>query len=416
MRFILHLFLTIVWILSASVFANEFDEGHAVPVSGGINTSNNEFGLSITEDGQFIYYYSKRENNNYSDLLRSRKNGLLWSQGEVIPELNSNYDDQSPNILDHEQKILFSSNRDGAIEFKLQNGKIGVSRDIYYSRKEKGKWLPPIPLPGSINTERIEETPYLFGKYLYFIRYPFGQPYLGDIYRSEYKDGAWQQVTRLPEPINTENSELGVSVSKDGKWLYFSSNRKGGKGGMDIYRAAILQNGSFGPPENLGEAVNTEGDEAFFVPEIGGNGFLFARRAQDKKDYDVYQWIPGKPQSWKDLSEGKKLTVRSIHFDRGSALIKADSLPTLDELTGYLETHPKIRLKITGHTDLNGNPKDNQILSEERAVAVKGYLLGKGISAGRIETEGKGSSEPVIDKIDPETDEQNRRTEFEVLR
>lgn len=104
-------------------------------LKGSINTSLNEFGISLTDDGNILYFYSKRQNSNYTDIYRSTRIKDEWTQGEEIEVLNSNFDDQSPFILNREEGILFSSNRDGAIEFQFANGKIGVSRDIYFSKK-----------------------------------------------------------------------------------------------------------------------------------------------------------------------------------------------------------------------------------------------------------------------------------------
>ncbi|EMM80430.1 WD40-like protein [Leptospira interrogans str. 2006001854] len=104
-------------------------------LKGSINTSLNEFGISLTDDGNILYFYSKRQNSNYTDIYKSTRTKDEWTQGEEIEVLNSNFDDQSPFILNREEGILFSSNRDGATEFQFANGKIGVSRDIYFSKK-----------------------------------------------------------------------------------------------------------------------------------------------------------------------------------------------------------------------------------------------------------------------------------------
>ncbi len=79
---------------------------------------------------------------------------------------------------------------------------------------------------------------------------------------SQKVNGKWQNP--VPLPFNSLSYSCGLaSISGDDKWLYFVSNMPGGFGGTDIYRAAILPDGSFGKPENLGNHVNTEGDEMF---------------------------------------------------------------------------------------------------------------------------------------------------------
>ncbi|AOP35787.1 hypothetical protein A0128_19255 [Leptospira tipperaryensis] len=379
-------------------------------LKGAINTKLNEFGISLTDDGSILYFYSKRENSNYTDLYRSSRDGENWIQGEEISVLNSNYDDQSPFIMNKEEGILFSSNRDGAIEFQLSNGKIGVSRDLFFSKRNGSSWVRPVSLPGAVNTEEIEENPFLFNNKLYFTRYPFGQVAEADIFVSLYKNKIWEKASSLPEPINSPYSEIAATLSKDGKTIYFSSNRPGGFGGYDLYKSTFLPDGNFSEPINLGPEINTAGDEAFYLETNEAGTFYFCRRAA--RDYDIYS---NQSNPFQDLEKGKSISLDNIHFALGSYEILENSFSILENLNSYLHENSKVRIKITGHTDLNGDAQDNLILSRNRANSVKDYLVKKGIDSGRIVTDGKGSSEPVVPQKNPETDFKNRRTEFQIL-
>lgn len=379
-------------------------------LKGSINTSLNEFGISLTDDGNILYFYSKRQNSNYTDIYRSTRIKDEWTQGEEIEVLNSNFDDQSPFILNREEGILFSSNRDGAIEFQFANGKIGVSRDIYFSKKINSSWAKPIPLPRTVNTEEIEENPFLFNNRLYFTRYPFGQVSEADIFVSVYKNNTWEKAMSLPDPINTVYSEIAATISKDGKTIYFSSNRPGGFGGYDLYKSTLLENGNYSEPINLGPEINTTGDEAFFLETNDGKTFYFCRK--DGRDYDIYSVVSN---PFQELEKGKSISLDSIHFSLGSYEILENSFSILESLNSYLKENLNVKIKITGHTDLNGDAQDNLILSRNRANAVKDYLVKKGIDSERIITDGKGSSEPIVPLKNPETDYKNRRTEFQLI-
>ncbi|MBE8400008.1 OmpA family protein [Leptospira borgpetersenii] len=379
-------------------------------LKGSINTNLNEFGISLTDSGNVLYFYSKRENSIYTDLYKSTRVGDKWQQGEEIENLNSNYDDQSPFILNQEEGIIFSSNRDGSIEFQLSNGKIGVSRDLYFSKKIDSSWIKPMALPRTVNTEEIEENPFLFDNRLYFTRYPFGQVSEADIFVSVYRNKTWEKATSLPGPINTAYSEIAATISRDGKTIYFSSNRPGGFGGYDLYKSTLLANGDFSEPINLGPDINTAGDEAFYLEAADGSTFYFCRRSGH--DYDVYSIVSN---PFQELEKGKSISLDSIHFALGSYEILEDSFPILENLNSYLRENPDIKIRIIGHTDLNGDYQDNIILSHNRANAVKDYLVRKGIDSGRIVTDGKGSSEPIIPRKDPKTDYKNRRTEFQII-
>ncbi|WP_082281184.1 OmpA family protein [Leptospira kirschneri] len=379
-------------------------------LKGSINTSLNEFGISLTDDGNILYFYSKRQNSNYTDIYRSTRIKDEWTQGEEIEVLNSNFDDQSPFILNREEGILFSSNRDGAIEFQFANGKIGVSRDIYFSKKINSSWAKPIPLPRTVNTEEIEENPFLFNNRLYFTRYPFGQVSEADIFVSVYKNNAWEKAMSLPDPINTVYSEIAATISKDGRTIYFSSNRPGGFGGYDLYKSILLENGNYSEPINLGPEINTTGDEAFFLETNDGKTFYFCRK--DGRDYDIYSVVSN---PFQELEKGKSISLDSIHFSLGSYEILESSFSILENLNSYLKENLNVKIKITGHTDLNGDAQDNLILSRNRANAVKDYLVKKGIDSERIITDGKGSSEPIVPLKNPKTDYKNRRTEFQLI-
>ncbi|EPG47938.1 OmpA family protein [Leptospira kirschneri] len=379
-------------------------------LKGSINTSLNEFGISLTDDGNILYFYSKRQNSNYTDIYRSTRIKDEWTQGEEIEVLNSNFDDQSPFILNREEGILFSSNRDGAIEFQFANGKIGVSRDIYFSKKINSSWAKPIPLPRTVNTEEIEENPFLFNNRLYFTRYPFGQVSEADIFVSVYKNNTWEKAMSLPNPINTVYSEIAATISKDGKTIYFSSNRPGGFGGYDLYKSTLLENGNYSEPINLGPEINTTGDEAFFLETNDGKTFYFCRK--DGRDYDIYSVVSN---PFQELEKGKSISLDSIHFSLDSYEILENSFSILESLNSYLKENLNVKIKITGHTDLNGDAQDNLILSRNRANAVKDYLVKKGIDSERIITDGKGSSEPIVPLKNPETDYKNRRTEFQLI-
>lgn len=113
----------------------------------------------------------------------------------------------------------------------------------------------------------------------------------------------------------------------------------------------------------------------------------------------------------------KKFTgaIKGISFDSGKAKIRSSSFPLLDDAVQVLKDYPKLRLRISGHTDNRGKASRNQKLSEDRANAVKDYLTSKGIEGSRIETRGVGPDEPVADNKTAAGRAQNRRIEFELL-
>lgn len=116
------------------------------------------------------------------------------------------------------------------------------------------------------------------------------------------------------------------------------------------------------------------------------------------------------------LLETGNFTTNEILFDVNKATIKPASFKILDELGKVLAENPSVKVSITGHTDNDGNDDANQKLSENRAEAVAQYFQTKyKISSSRLETYGKGESEPLNDNTSAEDKKQNRRVEFVVV-
>ncbi|OTG63799.1 OmpA family protein [Acinetobacter silvestris] len=109
------------------------------------------------------------------------------------------------------------------------------------------------------------------------------------------------------------------------------------------------------------------------------------------------------------------LKNRIIEFASGNAILLPAGTQILDEMVIALNKVQGKNVKVIGHTDSQGNPEKNIKLSQERAEAVKKYLIAKGIIATRLSTAGMGASKPVADNATEEGRKKNRRIEFEVL-
>lgn len=106
------------------------------------------------------------------------------------------------------------------------------------------------------------------------------------------------------------------------------------------------------------------------------------------------------------------LKNRIIEFESGSAILTASGIKILDEMVIALNKVQAKNIKVIGHTDNVGNPQQNLRLSQQRAEAVKNYLMSKNIAASRLSLEGKGAQQPVADNATVEGRQKNRRIEF----
>lgn len=104
-----------------------------------------------------------------------------------------------------------------------------------------------------------------------------------------------------------------------------------------------------------------------------------------------------------------------VYFDVDKASLRPDSYTELGELLLYLQRHDYIKVEIAGHTDNTGDAAHNQQLSQDRANAIRNYLVQKGIKAERLLAKGYGASKPVADNGTEKGRQLNRRTEVKIL-
>ena len=109
------------------------------------------------------------------------------------------------------------------------------------------------------------------------------------------------------------------------------------------------------------------------------------------------------------------LKNRTIEFESGSAVLAASGIQILDEMVTALNKVSGKKIRIIGHTDSSGDTNKNLMLSQQRAEAVKTYLIKKNIPAHLLSTDGLGASKPVAENTTAEGRKKNRRIEFEVL-
>lgn len=141
----------------------------------------------------------------------------------------------------------------------------GQNEDFFESQRTNNGWSRAMGMDGDINSNFNEGAQNISqdGEWLVFTGCNFPEG-LGscDLYFSVKTKRGWSHPENLGEPINTEFWESAPSLSPDKRELYFSSNRPGGFGGKDIYVCRRLENGKWSEPENLGDQINTGGDES----------------------------------------------------------------------------------------------------------------------------------------------------------
>ena len=204
--------------------------------------------------------------------------------------VNSEYPDYAPFIMPLDETLYFTSRRPGS----SGNNKdpLGMYyEDIYYSKYENKEYLPAINVGKPVNTLYHDACVGFSkdGKTMFIYR---NESYTGgDIYTSEMvDDGMWSVPVKFSDRLNREGSvESSMTITQDGRIIYFSSDMPGGFGGKDIYRIVKLPNGEWSLPQNLGAAINSPyDDDAPFISNDGSKLYFSSKGHENMGGYDIF--------------------------------------------------------------------------------------------------------------------------------
>ena len=217
--------------------------------------------------------------------LKSAKEASQWKKDgsaytvKRVDFFNSRRSEYSPMLAgDDNDQLFFTSTRNQAQGDEYSGITGSKNADIFWAQKDdKGKWGKPQTIDSELNTD-FDEGACCFtpdGKTMYLTQCKTdpNYPRFATIAASNRSDAAWSKPTEVIISKDTLSSFAHPAVSPDGQWLYFVSDMPGGMGGLDIWRCQLLSNNETGVPENLGEPINTAGDEMF--PTFRPNGDLY---------------------------------------------------------------------------------------------------------------------------------------------
>lgn len=116
------------------------------------------------------------------------------------------------------------------------------------------------------------------------------------------------------------------------------------------------------------------------------------------------------------IKVGQVFTIQNVSFEKGTAVMLPESYTELDNIYQILVENKSMEIQLEGHTDNVGSAKENMTLSEQRALAVKTYLVKKGIKKNRIQVKAFGGSKPLINNSTEENKQKNRRVEIRIIK
>ena len=259
-----------------------------------VNTASPEYSPVITIDGSALFFTSKRMRPDSSN---ARYVNIF--NGQHYEDIYVSYRDRdgnwaTPTFLDfcsvRKNDASISTSPDGQIVFVYQDINGG---DIYYSQLKDTVFEPPVPFPAEeLNTEYWEThiTMSADGNYLFFVSDRPGGLGGRDIYRiKKLPDGSWSKAFNLGPPINSEYDEDSPFIGADNKTLYFSSNGPNSMGGFDILVSQMDDDEVWSEPRNMGYPLNSVDDDIFYTTTADGLiGFYASDKLDGKGDKDIY--------------------------------------------------------------------------------------------------------------------------------
>jgi len=317
------------------------------PVSIGlsVNTKDDEYWPSITADGQTMMFtrqsYGPSGTLNRAAFQEDFYVSFLSDTGWMVA-----FNAGTPLNTPHNEGAQTLSSSGNYMYFTACDRPGGLgSCDIYFSAYNDGKWSVPYNLGSPVNTPSWESTPSISadGTILFFSSSRAGGYGGKDIWYSVMNEGGtWKNPVNLGEVINTAGDEMSPFIHFDGHSLYFASNGRPGMGGMDIYLTRMKADSTWTEPVNLGYPVNTGSDEMGLVIEAGGQKAYFSSKRDNSNGKDIYWFYLDKsfrpnPVSYLKGNVSDRETGKRIRADYELINLTSD------------------RITLKGRTDEDGN-------------------------------------------------------------
>jgi outer membrane protein OmpA-like peptidoglycan-associated protein len=419
----------------------------SVYLSDKINTPNyNEGSESVSQDGKFLFFTgcNRPDGRGRCDIYVAQKKGDDWGKPfDLAPPVNTGGWESQPSISADGRTLYFVSNRKGGYG----------GYDIWKSTLTQQGWGEPENLGPNINTSFNEQSPFIHpdDSTLYFCSN--GWPGMGgqDLFVSRLdKTGHWQIPKNLGYPINTNGDESGLSLTANGNYAFFSSNKLEGYGGFDIYtfelpvdlrphvvtyvKGFVNDARTKQPLESAVVIVDLENSKPVYQNfSTAERGDFLATIAAGKnyglniskpgylfysENFSLVGHTSGNPFNivvmLEPIEVGNKVILKNIFFDTNKYNLKPESRSELQKMLEFLALNPTIHIEISGHTDNVGNDELNQTLSENRAKSVYDYLLSGKVDPARMVFKGYGKTQPIAPNDTDDNRAKNRRTEFKI--
>jgi len=259
----------------------------------GINTTHDEYWPSITADGQTLMFTRQtRPSENIlqkvitqEDFYISYLSGKVWQDAvNAGSPLNTSQNEGAQSLSSDGNYMFFTAcDRPGGLG----------SCDVFFSALNNTRWSLPVNLGSPVNSSYWESQPSINadGRMLFFSSNRPGGIGGKDLYYSVYQSNRkWSFPRNMGNTVNTSGDEISPFIHFDGKTLYFSSDDRPGMGGLDIFFSRMMEDSTWTEPKNLGYPINTFNDEMGLTIESGGQKAYFSSKRDEKEGKNIYSF------------------------------------------------------------------------------------------------------------------------------
>lgn len=406
--------------------------------------------VSITTDGNRMLIF------NGGKLAYTDKTKDGWSEVENFPEsINATAWQGAATIASNGRVIIFEARyRTDALPSRL-NDQI----DLFVAvQGENGTWDRVFNIGQTVNTPFDERSPFLHPdmRTLYFSSGGHGGLGGLDVFKTTRLDETWtnwSEPEHLGKIINTATDDWGYKISTDGNMAYFSVAPRT-TGNSDIYQVVLpeklrpelvstitltvkdkdgkpveadvlLEDLSTG--EVIGQLRTDPSTGRFFtvLPHEGRYSYVITKEGYFPRSNHVDLLEKGDRLEMDEVIElqkidemiGEERTIRlnNLFFDLDKYVLRSESFPELNRMVDIIKEND-LSIEVLGHTDNTGSPEYNKKLSEQRAGAVRDYLVSQGIPTDKIATKGFGETQPLASNETEEGRARNRRVEIRFIK
>lgn len=344
------------------------------PVNALLNSPKHEIIHDFSAEGS-VMFYSRGLDKNKAAVMVDTFSDNRMDDLEYVPLMSKVVGELGDAFVQvvNDTIQIFSSKRKGG-----QGG-----YDLYITKQKiNGEWTEPMSLGENLNSPYNEKTPYLAqnNRRIYFSSDRIGSIGGFDVFYSDYNASTqqWSDPKNIGLPVNTASDELHYRMSYDGKTAMFSSNRKEGQGGYDLYISYMLN--------QVKEQVMSPASLSFYFEES---------MSPDTKPTETFvDAIETADEPEAQVVKTRDFIFEPLFYSNDTDLLTPQNSQKLKNLVDLLKIYPEVLVELVSNTSDEGDNAYELYFSVKRAEKIMDYLVSQGVNKKQIIARGLGNNYP----------------------